>query len=220
MINIRKLSRREALTGSVAAALVTAPGVSGGDGTANAARALQEEGFEEVSACASSFRPTFLSWLHAESHRFALPFSVGIEKPDDTKLYIEGLHPAISIQLREFEINVFVEWDGICWDQILWLYWNPIPVSGGGWIDESLLPEFQIVHPTCEGVWRAGAFDEFLTWINEALAQATHVAVWGSADECTFAKLVRGGKIIEGRGTIEESRVKPAHLLPVHGYAA
>jgi hypothetical protein len=107
------------------------------------------------------------------------------------------------------------------WDQLLWLYADEEPGPGGvGWVDDSVYPEYRIIHPTREALWRTNVFEDFMTWINEDLAHATHLAIWGSADDATWARLVCDGKVLRASWTIAENGGTPTHFLQVHGYAA
>ncbi len=61
-------------------------------------------------------------------------------------------------------------------------------------------------------------FEPLLTWINEDLAHATHLALWALPSGTTWARLVRDGKVLRTGWTMEENGGTPTHLLPVHGY--
>lgn len=160
-----KLGRREALSGSLAVVLAAAPGVSNGDGVAHSTLSLQDPELVQGDPCPSPFREAFLTWLREESKRFSLPMSVGAARSTCTELRIQGIHPAIYISLGDAsEINVGVEWEGGGWDLLLWLDASEEPGPGGvGWIDDSVLQEFQVIHPTREALWRANIFEGLLT---------------------------------------------------------
>ena len=218
-----RLGRREAISGGLASVLARAPDVGSrhGRGMIETACAHQDHGLVGANAGQETFRQAFLDWLRVEAGRFAFPVSVGTVTPSCTELRIHGIHKAIYVSLHDHcEINVGVEWDGVGWDLLLWLdaYEKPGP-EGVGWVNDLLLPEFQVVHPTREDLWRADVFDELLTWINRDLADATHLAMWGSTDSATWARLVRDEKVLGTDWSIADNGGKPVHLLPVHGPA-
>lgn len=218
----KTLGRRGALSGGLAVVLATAPGSSGGEGITHAAPAHQAQDVARENAGHSPFLAAFLAWLSTASGRLVLPASVDMAVPSCSELRVQGVHPAIQILFpQNCEIAVNVEWEGVDWDQLVWLDVYEEPGSGGiGWINGVLFPEFQVVHPTREALWRADVFEPLLTWINEDLAYATHLAIWGIADRATWARLVHDGKVLRSRWTIEANGGTPAHLLPVHGYQA
>jgi hypothetical protein len=216
------LGRREALSGSLAIVLAASPRGRNSDGVANFTLSCKEPELLAGNPGPSPFQEAFLAWFREEPKRFRLPVSVGAVTSTRIEMRIQGLHPAIYISIENHpEINVFVEWEGVGWDQLLWLFADEEPGPGGvGWMDDSVLPDFQIIHPTREALWRENVFGDLLTWINEDLAHATHLAMWGSADDATWAQLVRDGKVLRAGWTIAENGGKPAHFLQVHGYAA
>ena len=170
----------------------------------------------------SSFQEAFVAWFRDDPKRFALPVSLGSVTSERLVLHVQGIHSAINISIEDHaDINVWVEWEDVDWDQLLWLFASEEPgPNGTGWIDDSVLPDFRVVHPTREDLWRANVFEDLLTWVNEVLAHATHLAMWGSADDPTWARLVRDGKVLRASWTIEENGGAPAHLLKVHGHVA
>ena len=103
---------------------------------------------------------------------------------------------------------------GVGWDQLLWLFADEEPGPGGvGWMDNSVLPDFQIIHPTREALWRENVFGDLLTWINEDLAHATHLAMWGSADDAHLGAAGARRQGIEGR--LDHCRERRnAHAFP------
>jgi hypothetical protein len=222
MMDRRTLGRRGALSGGLAVVLVAAPGVSSGEGTAHAAPAYQDQDVARGDADHSPFLAAFLDWLRTESGRLVLPASVDTAVPSCSELRVQGVHPAVQILFpQNCEIAVNVEWEGMDWDQLVWLdaYEKPGP-DNSGWINTAMRPEFQVVHRTREALWRADVFEPLLTWINEDLAHATHLAMWEIADGVTTARLVRDGRVLRSRWFIETNGGTPMHLLPVHGYQA
>jgi len=174
----------------------------------------------EADACDPLFLAAFRDWLRTESGRFALPASVDTASSLEVQLKVAGVHPVIHIPLSDYtEINVSVVWEEEHWDALLWLDAHEEPGPGGvGWVSGDLPPEYQVVHPTLEAIWRAEVFEPLLTWINEDLAHATHLAMWEVPNRATWARLVRDGRVVRRGWTLEENGGTPAHLLPVHGH--
>jgi hypothetical protein len=217
-----KLGRRDALSGSLAVVFAAAPSVSNGDTVNRSTLFHQDPELVQEDFCPSAFQDAFLVWFHEEPNRFKLPVSVGASTFERIELRVQGIHPAIYIAIEAYShVNVYVQWEGVGWDQLLWLFAEEELGSGGlGWVDESVYPEYRVIHPTREALWRENVFEDLLTWIHKDLAHATHLAIWGSADDATWARLVRDGKVLRGGWTIAENGGTPTHFLQVHGNVA
>ena len=199
--------RRGVLSGSMAAVLARAApgGVEPGD-----ARPVANAGDH------AQFRAAFLDWLDAARDRILLPVSAQITSPAKTTVHLRGVHPAIAISLQDHgHFASWVEYDGMCWDSWLWLDVIERRVAGG-WVNDSLIEEYRVVHPTMELLWTADIFEPLLTWINGDLSRATHIALWGEVDRCTEAYLVRNGVRLRTGKVIDAEDV--THLLPAHGH--
>ncbi len=218
------LGRRGALSGGLAVALAVAvaPSVSHGEGIDRAALAGQDKDPAEEDSHDPPFLAAFLGWLRTEAGRMALPVSVDTAAPSRIELRVHGVHPAIRIPLdRHCEINVGVMWEEKYRNALLWLDAHEEPGPDGvGWINSGLYSELEVVHPTREALWRADLFEPLLTWINEDLAQATHLAMWEMNGSPAWAHLLRDGKISRWGWTTEENREAPVHLVRVHGHPA
>jgi hypothetical protein len=201
----RKLGRREALSGSLAAFVAPAPSSDGHlvTPTLPAITAEAEPGLLVADARHAPFRAAFHSWLSAASKRFALPVSAHAVSPSRIDLRVPGLHPAIEVAIaNDHTIDVYVIWKGIFWDSLAWLGAIPKPMADGtGWQDQLRLPEARRLHPTQEACWREDGFESLLRWINDHLAAATHFVLLGG-DDCyegedwTAAHLVRDGLVL------------------------
>lgn len=217
-----KLRRREALSGGLATVLAAGPSVGNGKGVTQSTLSHQDPELVQEDSRPSPFQEAFLAWFREKPNRFKLPVSVGAVTSTRIEMRVQGIHPAIYTSIEDHsEINVYVEWEGVGWDQLLWLFADETRGPGDvGWIDDSVLPEFRVIHPTREALWRENVFEDLLRWINEELAHATHLAMWGSADDATWARLVRDGKVLRAAWTIAENGGTPTHFLQVHGHAA
>jgi hypothetical protein len=218
-MNKLRLGRRQALSSGLAAIVTTAPSLGKTEALAQAALAQQDEDEEIYVARKKLFEQTFMAWLATESQRFSLPVSVKSASPEEIELRVQGIHPAISISLGSSEINIGILWDSEWWDYLVWLDCYEEPAPGGvGFVNSIVLPEYRIAYPTLEALWCAEVFEDFLTWINEDLAQASEVAMWQTSGGSTWARLISDGKVLGTRWTIEENGGTPAHLFQVHGH--
>ena len=219
-----KVRRREALLGSLAAALTATPYGLGGREARMADDALVEaiEDAMEAEASHAPFRAAFLNWFQDVSGRIALPVLIRAASPRQTELHVPGLHPAISIILNgNTDINVFVEWKGICWDTLTSMdVYAELTEDGTGWQSTLLIPEAMRLHPTQDACWREDGFEWLLKWLNEDLATATHLALYGG-EGCyedtgwTSAYLARDGTLVNsGRPISSNSSLR--ELLPLH----
>lgn len=213
----RKLGRRGALSGGLAAVLAALPG-GGDDGAPHAGLTHQDQKVAQDNAHPPPFLVAFLGWLHTESGRLVLPVAVDMAVPLRAELRVQGVHPAIRIPLyRHCEINVEVMWEEKYRNALLWLdAHEERGPDGVGWINSGLYSGLEIIHPTREALWRADVFEPLLTWINEDLAQATHLAMWETDGSAAWARLLRDGKVLSRGWTLEEREESPSHLVSVH----
>lgn len=117
--------------------------------------------------------------------------------------------------MGDWAIDVGVDWNGGCWDLLACFDVSAQPVTGGGWVNGLFVPEAQEVRPSREEVWREDGFKLLLEWLNEELAAATHVGLWGEPGHATWAYLVRNGMTLRGGRSLQGDEA-PDHLFPVH----
>jgi hypothetical protein len=94
-------------------------------------------------------------------------------------------------------MNVLVEWNEECWDLLLSL--DSAPRRGRtGYFCEYCLDyfrdtnpgeEFTRIFPSREGVWADHLFEPFLKWVNDDLANAKWLGLFGNPEKATWAKL-------------------------------
>ncbi len=175
---------------------------------------------DEADAAAphTAFRTAFLMWLDGAAERFALPVSVVATSPTHTRLRIAGIHPAIRISLgHDRDVNVGADWEDMNWDVLACMDVTASPAPDGGWENTFMRPKFRVSHPTREAAWRSDGFEPLLDWVNEELAPATHLALWGSDEGGSWAWLTRdGASVSTGRPIASEGAKAPVHLLPLH----
>lgn len=63
----------------------------------------------------------------------------------------------------------------------------PVPVPGGYRCAWCL--EFVSIWPTREALWREHLFEPLMSWVNDQLAPASHVLLFGRAGDATWAEL-------------------------------
>ena len=134
-------------------------------------------------------RDVFYNWLEGDAaKRLAIPLVIGKWKDEYLEFAFTGITPAISVTLDAWNLCVQVEWEGTNWDVILDLDTEPQSVDGGvvcGWCE----PEDRIIFPSEVELWRDHLFEPFLAWVNDELATADLLCLYGERDHMTWAKL-------------------------------
>ncbi len=178
-MNERRMGRRGALSGGLAAAAVGGTAAVPVAGMAWPGRhppghyvdgnTPDEDRLDRDAAIHAPFRAAFLTWLDGAAGRFAVPVAADTASPAHTGLHIQGVHPAIWISLGgDWSIDVGIEWNGVFWDLLVSLDMAEEPVAGG-WENAFVIPEARLVHPTREALWRSDGFEPLLDWVNDDL---------------------------------------------------
>ncbi len=155
-------------------------------------------------------------WLDTVHRRFARPVELREEDPGTTILHVPGLHPALAIAFAgEGDINVHVTWEGIGWDILASFEVWANTTYGSGWRNVLLVPEAQELHRSREVCWITSGLEPLLSWFNEELAPATHLALLGAEDSWTSAHLVQDGRF-QRSGEPIRTCDHIRHLLPLH----
>ncbi len=104
----------------------------------------------------------------------------------------DGLTPAIGANLSRYDIDVWVEWDGDCWD-LVFSEWVSVAGRRGAYVCEACPAEAHTIFASREALWREHLFEAFLSWINNTLATASVLALyqWHGG---TWVKLLREGE--------------------------
>jgi hypothetical protein len=132
----------------------------------------------------------FLKWRRSVSSRLAIRVRTRGYLMPHILLSFDGINPAIGAMLTCQELSVFVDWQGQHWDSLLSLDVWPRRCAGG-YVCECCKLEGRAVFPNLEALWRDHLFEPFLAWVNEELAAADTVALYGSpAVGYTNAKLI------------------------------
>lgn len=98
-------------------------------------------------------------------------------------------HPdCLSVWLSRWDLSVHVKSQEVDWDMLISLDSCPEPVPGGywcGWNRDSVE-----ISPTREALWCHDLFEPFLSWVNERLAHACQLSLYGKPDDSTWAELI------------------------------
>ena len=145
-----------------------------------------------------SIHHAFVNWLETAGSRFAVGVRVTGRAGQHIELSFDDITPALGAFLSSRELTVFVDWEGQNWDSPLSLDVTPRR-SGGGYICECCKPEGRTVFPTLDALRGDHLFEPFLAWVNEELAAADVIGLYGSpSDGYTQAKLLHTEDLTRG----------------------
>ena len=135
----------------------------------------------------------FVGWLETARPRLSIQPRVTRRSDRVLQMAFDGLTPAIGANLSRYDIDVWVEWDGDCWDLVFNEY---IQVAGrrGAYVCEACPQEARTTYASREALWRDHLFEAFLAWINDILAPASALALYRSDLGSTWVKLLRDGE--------------------------
>ena len=135
----------------------------------------------------------FVGWLETARPRLSIQPRVTRRCDRLLQMAFDGLTPAIGANLSRYDIDVWVEWHGVCWDFVFNEY---IQVAGqrGAYVCGACLPEARTIYASREALWRDHLFEAFLAWINDILAPASALALYRSELGSTWGTLVRDGE--------------------------
>ncbi len=136
----------------------------------------------------------FVDWLETARPRLFIQPRVTTRSDHVLEMTFDGLTPAIGANLSRDDIDVWVEWDGTCWDLVFSEY---LSVAGrrGAYVCEACPPEVRTIYASREALWRDHLFETFLAWINNTLAKASVLALSRSDGGSTWVKLLREGDV-------------------------
>jgi hypothetical protein len=140
----------------------------------------------------------FLSWLDKNHHLFAI--GVVVESRTDSSLIFsfEGINCAIRGLLNTHELDVWVEWNGYCWDYIFSFDSAPMRTPDGFvcklcrdyFLDKNPDKQFDAIYRSREEIWKKDIFEPFLEWVNSELAPAKFIGLFGETDHATTVRLL------------------------------
>jgi hypothetical protein len=134
----------------------------------------------------------FLSWLKDNRDRFALEIRLGTRTDEVQEFSFAGINPAITGALTTYEIEVYAMHEDDSWDILLSAWAEPKRARGGGFFCEACRPDARRVFADRPALWADHLFDPLLEWVNDSLARAKWLALYGSPEWGTWARLLPG----------------------------
>jgi hypothetical protein len=132
----------------------------------------------------------FMMWFRESRSRSIVPLQITEVNHSGIGLKFPSHPDCLSVGLSRFDLSVYVDWEGIGWDMLISLDAIPERVPGG--YRSVLNTDLEQVLPTREAVWRNDLFEPFLSWVNNELAIATALRLYGQRGESTWAILFDG----------------------------
>lgn len=156
----------------------------------------------------SRIQRTFVKWLTASQNRLAFPLRI-IRRTDRwISMELVGVNSVISISLTSLGINIGVIWQGELWDLLIDFDVDLLKISGG-YVCDLCIDEPRKIFPSRENLWRDHLFEPFLEWINNDLANAEVVGIYGTGGGgTTWATLT----VNEGPPSKDEQALLPVRM--------
>jgi hypothetical protein len=137
-----------------------------------------------------SIHRAFVNWLGAAESRLKIAVQMKEHTRQHTELSFDDINPAIGAILTDRELGVCVEWQGWNYDCLTSLDVKPRR-AGDGYVCELCKADERTIFPDLEALWRGHLFEPFLQWVNEKLAAADAIGLYGSPPSgWTFAELL------------------------------
>jgi hypothetical protein len=133
----------------------------------------------------------FLSWLEANRGRLALDITLGKRTDMVQEFSFAGINPAISAALTTYEIEVWAVHDDYSWDILFNVDAEPKRVPDG-YVCDLCRPDARQVFADRPALWTDHLFEGLLVWINDNLARAKWLALYGSPGHTSWARLLPG----------------------------
>lgn len=129
----------------------------------------------------------FQQWLVEHADEFAIPLQFVWRHDRHVMMMLQGLDAAVWVMLNSWGINVGITWQGEFWD---FLISEDIMIrrTPQGYYCKLCETTPQKYFPCREQLWCRHQFDLLLGWVNDDLAQARYIALYGS-DGGTWARL-------------------------------
>lgn len=123
--------------------------------------------------------------------RFEVKIRLGKRTDTTQEFSFVGIASAIQGAVTPYEINVYAIHEGEWWDFLLDLDARP-KRTGGGVVCEDCTPDTRRVFPDRPALWADHLFEPLLQWVNESLAKAKWLALFGSLTDVAYARLIAG----------------------------
>ena len=134
----------------------------------------------------------FLSWLEENRDRLALEIRLGKRTDTVQEFCFAGINPAISGALTTYEIEVGAIHDDHYWDILFNVDAEPKRALGGGYVCGLCPPDARPVFADRQALWTDHLFEGLLVWVNDNLARAKWLALFGSPEQASWARLLPG----------------------------
>jgi hypothetical protein len=131
----------------------------------------------------------FDCWYRANEGRFAIKLEFIRRTESCLTFGFQGVSRIIDSSLS-YDLSVHVTWDDTSWDMLLSLDAYPKRVPSG-YVCTECDPAIRQTFPSREALWEEHLFEPFLEWVNENLAPADALHLYG-AGGMTTAKLTKG----------------------------
>ena len=144
---------------------------------------------------APRFQRAMIRWFLKNHSQFLVP--VALKKINAKKVAIVfSEHPdSLCVSFGSSGLSVHAMWDGCSWDRLLDLDVLPQATRRGyqcklcmGWPKSATGPV--ACFPTREALYQDHVFEPFLKWVNETLACASQMSLYGDPEDCTWAELI------------------------------
>ena len=129
----------------------------------------------------------FVLWFRENRARFKVPVRLTTVTHAGIMLNFPSHTECLCVLLSRGDLSVHVKWQGVAWDMLISLDAWPEPVNGG-YRCSLCLGEIEI-WPTREAIWIDHLFEAFLSWVNECLATADTLRIFGERGSFTSAEL-------------------------------
>jgi hypothetical protein len=152
----------------------------------------------------SRYQRAFARWLNVNRSRFLnLPVLRGTNS-SKVQIVLENQPACLLVRLKNLEISVI--WQGLAWDMLFHTHNSAVRV-GSGYRDR-MARDHTRLWPCLEAFWIDQMFEPFLAYVNEELAQASTIKLFGNYGEITWAELGN-----ERNLTVNE---EPIAEIPLH----
>ena len=150
---------------------------------------------------------SFVRWFKENRHRFNVQIQITEISGKRVELRFPQYPDVLSVWLLRWDLNVSVDWQGKNWDMLISLAAVPVATASG--YRCALCENTCTTWPTRDALWQDELFEPFLKWVNERLAPATWLRLYGTKGG-TWAKLGNHENAPFGAGShVMEFTLKP-----------
>lgn len=134
----------------------------------------------------------FVCWFRENRGRFKTSVRVAKVSARLVELQFPGQPDCLSASLSPDGLNVYVTWQGECWDLLCSLEASPFHTAEGWKCRQCVIENADSARffPSRESLWQDHLFEPFLRWVNEKLAPARWLRV-SRTQGATWAELIR-----------------------------